>query len=95
MAAYLVGTVRIHAAEPFARYAAAIKGLAACFGGEPIVAGAVTEVFEGASPVGERVVVTRFPNAQSARSYLTSPAYLAAKDLRAGAAEIELRLIEL
>ncbi|MGZ5920998.1 MAG: DUF1330 domain-containing protein [Rhizomicrobium sp.] len=94
MPAFLVGTVRVQAPEPFARYAAAIKGLAATFGGEPVVAGPVTEVFEGASPVGERVVVTRFPSAEDARSYLNSSAYLAAKELRAGAADIELRLIE-
>lgn len=94
MPAFLVGTVRITDAEAFAKYGAAIKGLSANFGGESIMAGAVMDVMEGNSPVGERVVVSKFPTAELARAYLTSPAYLAAKALRAGAAEVELRLIE-
>jgi uncharacterized protein (DUF1330 family) len=95
MPAFLVGTVRISDPAAFAEYGAAIKGMSAQFGGESIVAGAVTAVLEGGSPVGERVVVSRFPSADDARAYLTSPAYLAAKKLRAGAAEVELRLIEI
>jgi uncharacterized protein (DUF1330 family) len=94
MPAYLVGTVRILDAERFAAYAAAIRGLAAQHGGEPLVAGRVTAVLEGDSPVGERVVVTRFPSAQQARDYLASAAYQSAKALRAGAAELELRVVE-
>jgi uncharacterized protein (DUF1330 family) len=94
MHAFLVGTVRILDAAAFAQYGAAIKGLSATFGGEPILAGLVSEVMEGDSPVGERVVVTRFPSAEQARAYLASPAYQAAKSLRAGAAVLELRLIE-
>lgn len=94
MPAYLVGTVRVLRPEAFAAYAAAVKGLASGFGGEPVVAGPVSEVMEGASPAGERVVVTRFPSAERARAYLSSPAYLAARALRDGAAEVELRLIE-
>jgi uncharacterized protein (DUF1330 family) len=94
MPAYLVGTVRILRPEAFGQYAASIKGMSAQYGGEPIVAGPVSEVLEGNSPVGERIVVTKFPDAGQARAYLTSPAYLAAKKLREGAAELELRLIE-
>ncbi len=94
MPAYLVGTVRILRPDAFGQYSQAIKGISAQFGGEPVVAGSVIEVFEGASPVGERVVVTRFPTAAQARAYLSSPVYVAAKQLREGAAEIELRLIE-
>jgi uncharacterized protein (DUF1330 family) len=94
MPAYLVGTVRILQPDAFGKYAQAIKGVSAQFGGEPVVAGSVSEVFEGGSPVGERIVVTRFPTAAQARAYLTSPVYIAAKALREGAADIELRLIE-
>ena len=94
MPAYLVGTVRIHDAEKFAQYGAAIRGLSAEFGGESVVAGPVSAVFEGNSPIGERVVVVKFPSAADAEAYLTSPKYLAGKALRAGAADIELRVVE-
>lgn len=93
MAAYLVGTVRISDPERFNAYSAAIKGLSGEFGGEPVVGGAVSTVFEGESPVGERVVVTRFPSEADATAYLQSPRYLAAKALRAGAATVEIRLV--
>jgi len=94
MPAYLVGTLRILEADAYAAYGAAIRGLSAQFGGEPLVAGAVTEVMEGTSLVGERVVVTRFPSADQARAYLACDSYKAARMLRDGAVELELRLIE-
>lgn len=93
MAAYVVATVRVSDPAKFAAYGGAIKGLAGQFGGETVVAGNVLDVLEGDAAVGERVVVTRFPGEEQARGYLTSPHYLAAKALRAGAAEVEIRLI--
>jgi uncharacterized protein (DUF1330 family) len=93
MPAYLVGTVRISDPERFAAYGAAIKGLSAQFGGEAIVGGPVAKVFEGDSPVGERVVVTRFASEAEATAYIQSPLYLEAKALRAGAADVEIRLV--
>jgi uncharacterized protein (DUF1330 family) len=53
----------------------------------------VSAVLEGESPAGERVVVTRFPSEADARAYLGCPRYLEAKALRAGAAEVEIRLV--
>jgi len=93
MSAYLIGTVRISDPDRFAAYAAAIKGLSAQFGGEAIVAGPVKTVFEGDSPIGERIVVTRFPSEAEATAYLQSSPYQDAKTLRSGAAEVELRLV--
>lgn len=94
MAAYLVATVRITDPTRFADYAAAVRGMSADFGGESIVVGAVSEVLEGPTPVGERVIVTRFATTDQAKTYVSSPRYQAAKALRAGAAEVEVRLIE-
>ncbi len=93
MPAYLVGTVNITDPERFGAYAKAIKNLASEFDGEPLMAGAVGVVFEGECPVGERVVVTRFPSADHASAYLSSEKYIAAKALRSGAAEVTLRLV--
>lgn len=93
MAAYIVATVRVSDPERFADYGKAIAGLSDSFGGTSVVRGTVAEVLEGHSPVGERVVVTRFEDAQAARGYVTSAQYLAAKAMRAGAAEVEMRLL--
>lgn len=94
MPAYIVATVRISDPARFADYAKAIAGLSARFGGEPLVRGAVAELLEGDGVIGERVVVTRFPDGDAARGYIASPAYRAAAKAREGAAEVTMRLIE-
>lgn len=93
MAAYIVATVRISDPVAFAAYGKAIAGLSEKHGGEAVVKGPVAEVLEGDSPVGERVVVTRFPDEASARAYIDSDAYKAGCALRTGAAEVEMRLL--
>jgi uncharacterized protein (DUF1330 family) len=95
MAAYIVATVRISDPVKFAEYGKAIVGLSEKFGGESVIKGAVTEVFEGNGLVGERVVVSRYPDVASARAYIDSPEYKAAVALREGAAEVVMRLIDL
>lgn len=94
MPAYIVATVRITDPARFAEYGKAIAGLSAQHGGEPIVRGEVSEILEGDGQVGERVVVTRFPDADSARGYIASAQYQTACQGRIGAAEVVMRLIE-
>ena len=94
MPAYIVATVRIIDPERFALYAKGIAGLSERFGGESVVRGAVCDVIEGDSVIGERVVVSRYPDIASARAYFASPEYRAACVHRTGAAEVAMRLIE-
>ncbi len=93
MAAYIVATVRITDPERFALYAKGIAGLSERFGGEAIVKGAVQELLEGNGEPGERVVVSRYPDAESARAYIASAEYQAACAHRVGAAEVTMRLL--
>ena len=93
MAAYLVATVRIHDPSRYAEYIKGIAGLSEKHGGESVVRGQVEEVLEGDGQVGERVVVTRFPDADSVRRYLASPEYKAAKVHREAASVGVLRLL--
>jgi uncharacterized protein (DUF1330 family) len=93
MAAYLIATVRISNPERFVEYAKAIAGLSERFGGEYIVRGKVSEVLEGDSDPDERVVISRFPDADAARAYLHSSEYQAGAALREGAAVVEMRLL--
>ncbi|WCT74349.1 DUF1330 domain-containing protein [Sphingomonas naphthae] len=94
MPAYIVATVTILDQDKFKTYGAAIAGLSEKFGGEPLVRGPVAEVLEGDGIVGERVVVTRFPDADAARGYIGSAEYRAAAANRVGAAVVVMRLIE-
>jgi uncharacterized protein (DUF1330 family) len=93
MAAWLVSTVHITDAAQFALYAKAIAGLAEQHGGRYVVRGPVTEQLEGDGAADERVVVMEFPDAAAARAYVESDGYTAGKALRAGAAQVNLRLI--
>lgn len=93
MAAYIVATVTIRDAAKFAEYGKMIAGLSERHGGEYLLRGVVADVLEGQSAPGERVVVSRFPTAESARAYLASPEYQAAVARRAGAADVVMRLI--
>jgi uncharacterized protein (DUF1330 family) len=93
MTAYLIATVRISDPARFADYGKAIAGLSERFGGDYVVRGKVAEVIEGAVDPDERVVVSRFPDAEAARAYLASPEYQAGARLRAGAATVEMRLL--
>jgi uncharacterized protein (DUF1330 family) len=93
MAAYIVATVRILDPVRFAEYGKAIAGLSEQHGGQAVVKGPVAEVLEGEGLVGERIVVSRFADADTARGYITSSQYQAARALREGAAEIVMRLL--
>lgn len=93
MAAYIVATVTISDPAKFGEYVKAIAGLSEKHGGEYLVRGKVAEVFEGDVDPDERVVVSRFPNADAARAYAKSPEYLAGAKLRAGAGKVETRLL--
>ena len=93
MAAYLVATVRISDPVKFADYAKAIAGLSERFGGEYVVRGKVAEVLEGDTDSDERIIVSRYPDAEAARAYVASPEYQAGAVLREGAAVVELRLL--
>jgi uncharacterized protein (DUF1330 family) len=93
MAAYIVATVQIEDRERFAAYAAGIAGLSEKFGGERVVAGVAHELLEGSAPENERIVVSRFPDADAARAYIASAEYQSAKAHREGAATVVMRLL--
>jgi uncharacterized protein (DUF1330 family) len=94
MASYLVATVHITDPERFGKYVAGIVGLSERFGGETVARGKVSEMLEGEAPDGLRVIVSRYPDTASAKGYLDSPEYQAAKVDRIGAAEVTMMLLE-
>ena len=94
MAAFIVATVRITDRAAFMRYVEQLGNLSAQFGGEPIVRGAATAILDGEAEAGERVVVTRFPDADAIRAYFSSPAYQAARTHRIDGGEAIIRLVE-
>lgn len=95
MTAFIVATVSIQDIDAFKAYSATIAGLAEKYGGKSIVKGMVTEVLEGNVPDEQRVVVSEFPDAESARNYINDPLYQEGKAKREGAAVVDMRLVDL
>jgi len=93
MAAYIVATVTITDPVRFAEYGKAIAGLSEKFGGEAVVKGPVVDTLEGADVTGQRVVVSRYPDAEAARAYVRSAEYQAGAKLREGAGTVTMRLL--
>lgn len=93
MAAYIVATTIITDPARFGEYLKGIAGLSERFGGETVAKGPVGEILEGEAEPGERLVISRYPDAAAAKAYLASPEYQAAKALRAGAGTVVIRLI--
>jgi uncharacterized protein (DUF1330 family) len=94
MAAYLIVTLQVSDVVAFAAYRDAIAGLEADYGGRYLVRAPLLDRLEGNGPDDERAVVMSFSDAQSARDFIASDAYQAAKRLRAGAATLNMRLVE-
>ena len=83
-AAYLIVESSISDPEQFKAYMAAAPAVAREFAGEYLVRGGRMAVLEGdwAPP---RLTVLRYPSFEAARRMYDSPAYRAARELRAGA----------
>jgi len=89
---YIISRVDVVDSEAYARYAAAATKAIADHGGRPLARGGRWEALEG--PARARNVVLEFEDYEAARRYYHSQQYQAAKALRAGAAQIEMVLVE-
>jgi len=92
MAAFLVSRVRITDASRFDAYRAASKPILESFGGEYVARCDKVEALDGDFP-GGRVVLMRFPDTAAARAFWNSAEYRKARELRLGAAELDLWLL--
>jgi len=90
--AYIISRVDVVDSEAYARYAAAATKAIADHGGRPLARGGRWEALEG--PPRARNAVLEFEDYEAARRYYHSQQYQAAKALRAGAAQIEMVLVE-
>lgn len=93
MAAYLLVRMTVGNQAQYDRYRAAVGPVVAAHGGRFIVRGGVAETLEGAHDP-RRHVALEFPSADAARRFWNSPEYVEVKKLRAGAAELEVVLVE-
>jgi uncharacterized protein (DUF1330 family) len=93
MAAYLIVDVDVSDAARYEEYKKLAPPAIAAYGGKYLVRGGACEVLEGTFPA-KRVVVLEFPSADQARKFYHSSEYGAAKRARAGAARMNMLLVE-
>lgn len=78
MAAFVISEVEIRNPEAVSRYKPLAKEAVLAFGGEYLARDAVPQALKGRFEPGERLVIIRFPDADTARSWYSSPRYTAA-----------------
>jgi len=93
MAAYLVVEAEITDWEKFSAYARSVPSLVTRFGGEYLVLGGKAEALEG-DWGGERLVVHRWPDMETARQFWNSAEYAEIRKLREGAGRFRVMLLE-
>ena len=93
MPAYVIANVEVNDAAQYEHYKAAAEAAIAAHGGRYLVRGGASEVIEGAFP-GSRFVVLEFPDLATAKTFATSADYAAAKVERAGAASMNMVIVE-
>lgn len=95
MAVYMVILAEIQDMQSFRKYGERAAELVTKFGGEYIARGATdTECLEGDWPDETKVVISKWPSMDAARTFWHSPEYAEAKKLREGNSTVRVRLIE-
>lgn len=93
MPAYLIAQIDVTDWEQYKKYTAVTPGIIEQFGGRFLTRGGKTVTLEGPEE-SRRVVLIEFPSLEQATAFYNSPAYQAAKDLRAEAATGQFLVID-
>jgi uncharacterized protein (DUF1330 family) len=91
--AYIVVQSDVTNAEQYAGYTKLSPGIIAKYGGTFLARGGRSTTLEGPK-ASARIVVIEFPSFEAAQSMYNSPEYVAAKQVRAGAATMQFVLVE-
>ena len=91
--AYMVVQVDVTNPPQYQEYAKLSPGIIAKYGGRFLARGGQTITLEG-PPAKPRVVVVEFPSFERAREFYNSPEYVAARKVRAGAATMQMVVVQ-
>ncbi len=95
MPAYMIVTAKIADRDAFIQgYGAAAGALVAKFGGRYILRGPGAELLEGEFGDGASMVISEWPDKNTAKAFWNSPEYTEAKKLREDIADCQVLLIE-
>jgi uncharacterized protein (DUF1330 family) len=95
MPAYMIVTAKISDRERFiSGYGQAAGALVAQFGGRYILMGPGADLLEGDFGEGASMVISEWPDKDTAKAFWNSPEYAEVKKLREGIADCQVLLIE-
>jgi uncharacterized protein (DUF1330 family) len=95
MPAYMIVTAKIKDRDAFiAGYGAEAGALVEKFGGKYVLRGPGAELLEGDFGDGASMVISEWPDKQTAKAFWHSPEYAEARKLRDGIADVQVLLIE-
>ena len=93
MPAYVIARVNVSDQDQYDKYKVLTPDAIASSGGKFLVRGGDHEVLEGEQD-DRRIVVLEFESTQAAKAFYDSPAYVEARHVRAGAATMEMVVVE-
>ena len=93
MAAYIIAQINITNPDKYQEYAKLAGPANAKYNGRFLVRGGNKHTLEGDIPY-QRLVVTEFPDVESAKKFYHSVEYQAAKEKRLGAADFNMVIVE-
>ena len=91
---YLIANAAVSDAEAYEGYKKLAAAAIAQFGGRYVVRGGAIEELEGKWTGAPRVVIVEFDSVDQARKFYDSPEYRAAREARAGAADMNMLVVE-
>ena len=95
MPAYMIVVAKISDRARFIEgYGAAAAALVAKFGGKYVLRGPGAELLEGSFGDGASMVISEWPDKDSARAFWNSPEYAQARKLREGIADCQVLLMD-
>jgi uncharacterized protein (DUF1330 family) len=93
MPAYIIAMVNIKDAAKYGEYAKGAGPANVKYGSKFLVRGGKKTTLEGDIPF-ERIVVSEFPDVETAKKFYHSPEYQAARKHRLGAADFHMIIVE-
>jgi len=93
MPAYIIAQINITNPDKYAEYAKLAGPANAKYNGRFLVRGGNKHTLEGDIPY-QRIVVTEFPDVDSAKRFYNSVEYQAAREKRLGAADFNMVIVE-
>jgi uncharacterized protein (DUF1330 family) len=95
MAAYMIVTAKISERDRFINgYGKSAGAIVSQFGGRYILMGQGAELLEGEFGSGASMVISQWPDKETAKRFWNSPEYKEVKKLREGIADCQVLLIE-